>query len=279
MGGVMRSRKIMAAGSMVWPLFKLALFWFLFGQAVFVVAPRVGLPAAPFVYVAVAAFAMQAIGVLLTSLMAYGFSWRLCSLAVACLLIGIAITSTLSDIVSFGTDSSAWIFQRVADLAGSGPPHIEVQPLDSMPAKGQAETIPRLVFGNQTQKSKEETGRHGSIADPSSHHQTANSVDVDAQDPIDIVACEQTAHGLRVTLRNTGDRSVRNIRYRMSYHANAEGKQVRPSDEALITEEIPAGTTRTFELRNDSVNGKVYTAFTLLAWEAGPGSVISQQLQ
>jgi hypothetical protein len=66
----------------------------------------------------------------------------------------------------------------------------------------------------------------------------------------------------------------------MSYHSTAEGKQLRPADEALIAEVIPAGTTRTFELRNDSVNRKVYTEFTLLTWEAGPGSgVISQQLQ
>jgi hypothetical protein len=265
----------MAAGSLVWPLFKLAIFWFLFAQAVFIVTPKVGLPASPFVYVAVAAFALQAIGMLLTSLMAYGLSWRLCFLTVACLLIGIAITSTFSDIVSFGADSSAWIFQRVADLAGSGPPHIEMPPLDSMAAKDQVETTPRLVFGNPTQKSKEETQRHSSIADPTPRHQTGNHVDVDAQDPIDIVACEQIAHGLRVTLRNTGDLSVRNIRYRMSYHATAEGKQIRPADEALITAEIPAGTTKTFELRNDSVNGKVYTAFTLLAWEAAPGSELT----
>jgi hypothetical protein len=260
----MQSRKIMAAGSLVWPLFKLALFWFLFAQAVFVVAPKVSLPPSPFVYVAVAAFALQAIGVLLTSLMAYGLSWRLCFLTVACLLIGIAITSTFSAIASFGADSSAWFFGKIAEYAGSGPPHIEVQPLASTPARDQAEKTPKLDFGKQTQNSKEPTA--------SPVHQPGNHVNVDGQDPIDIVACDQIAHGLRVTLRNTGDRSVRKIRYRMSYHATAEGKQIRPADEALITAEIPAGTTRTFELRNDSVNGKVYTAFTLLAWEAAPSS-------
>ena len=268
----MRSRKIISASSLTWPLFKLALFWFLFAQAVFVVAPRVGLPASAFVYVAVAAFAMQAIGVLLTSLMAYGISWRLCFLAVACVLIGIAINSTFSAIVSFGADSSAWIFGKIATFAGSGPPHIEVEPVASVPAKGQAETTPKVVFGNHTQKSKEETRQHGSIAATSAQNQRANHVDVDPQDPIDIVACERTANGLRVTLRNTGDRNVRNIRYRVSYHATAEGNQIRPADEALITDVIPARTARTFELKNDSVNGKVYTSFTLLAWEAAPTS-------
>jgi hypothetical protein len=259
-------------------LFKLALFWFLFAQGVFVVAPKVGLPPEAFVYAAVAAFALQAIGVLLTSLMAYGFSWRLCFLAVACLVVGIAITSTFSAIISFGADSSAWVSRKIAEFAGSGPPHVEVQTLADTPARDQQETTPKLGFNKQTQSSKEETRRQDSNATTSSAHQTGTHVNVDAQDPIDIVACEQIADGLRVTLRNTGDRSVRNIRYRLSYHATAEGRQIRPADEALIIEEIPAGTTRTFELRNNSVNSQIYTAFALVGWDAAPRSeVVSQQ--
>src|SRR5437773_9780842 len=94
----MESHKGVQGSSFVWPLIKAAGFWFLFAEVALFVAPTVDTSARPFVYFAAAAFGLQSVGLLLGSLMAHGFSWRLGLYAGACAAAGIGICSMLPTI-------------------------------------------------------------------------------------------------------------------------------------------------------------------------------------
>ncbi len=157
-----------------------------------------------------------------------------------------------------------------------------MQPVDHLAAAAQ------LIFVKETHDSLVEARRHLlSIPQPAAEYKSAQAllhveqsrldevkVRKDARTnekaPIEIIASEQTEHGLRVTLRNNGKKSVRNIRYHVSYFRAADGWHIEPDEESLITKEIPPRETWTLELSGKTfVKGLVYGSFTVVSWEVG----------
>src|SRR5262249_9484654 len=97
--------------------------------------------------------------------------------------------------------------------------------------------------------------------------ETRNDVHPDENRPIRVLLSEQTGHGLRVTIRNNSRRSIRKIRYRVSYFKLADGTQIEPDNESMILIDIPPHITLTFEFSDERLNRGVYGAFQLISWD------------
>ena len=157
------------------------------------------------------------------------------------------------------------------------------QPVDHLAAAAQ------LIFVKETQESLAEARHHLlSIPKRAAEYKSAQAllhvaqsrqeetkirkdVGVNEKTPIEIIATEQTERGLRVTLRNNGKKSVRNIRYHVSYFRAGDGWHIDPDKESLITNEIPPHETQTLEFPDKNfVKGLVYGSFTVVSWEVGP---------
>ena len=279
-------RKSIRPGSLVWPLVKVAGFWCVFAQGALILAYTLDISPVRLVYFATAAFGLQSVGLLLGSLMAYGFSWRLGVYAVACVAVGIGICSMLPTVELDGAAGSSRI-SRGNDQSennqqsggGRGQPAGSVRPVDNL--SGAAE----LIFGKETEESLAEARRYLlSIPERSRGYRSAQALlhvienrleEINIQKggasaPLEIVAFEQTGHGLRVTLRNNSGKSIRNIRFRLSYFGVADGTQIEPDMESLIARDVPPRVTWTFELSSDSAKGNAYAAFTVLGWDVAP---------
>jgi hypothetical protein len=279
----MASHKGVPSRSFVWPLIKAAGFWFLFAEAALLIAPTADTSPQPFVYFAAAAFGIQSVRLLLGSLMAYGFSWRLGLYAAACVAVAIGICSMLPTIDLNGA-ASADRTSRRSDRSGGNPQGAgsvqqinTVRPVESL--SGAAE----LVFGKETEESLAEARRYLlTIPERSQTYKSAqallgvieNRLDEisirGSNAPIEIVAFEQTARGLRITLRNNSSKYIRNIRYRVAYFAVADGRHMEPDTESLLAKDMPPRFTATFELPKDSAKGNVYASFTVLSWDDAP---------
>jgi hypothetical protein len=257
---------------------KAAGFWFIFAQGAVLLAQSLDISPVRFVYFASVAFALQSIVVLVSAFIVDGFSWRLFFGAAACFFVGMEIFSPLPLI---GVDYSVgpdWLF-RNRNTTGN------VRPVEHLAAAAQ------LIFKGETQESLAEARRHLlSIPQPAAEYKSAQALlhvaqsredevkvrkDARASEraPIEIIKSEQTKRGLQVTLRNNGRKSVRNIRYHVSYFRAADGWHIGPDKESMITVEIPPHETWTLELYDKNlVKGLAYGSFTLVNWEVGPES-------
>ena len=279
-------RKSIRPNSLVWPLVKVAGFWCVLAQFALILSYTLDISPVPFVYFVTAAFALQSVSVLLGALFADGLSWRLFFCAGVCFVVGIGIFTALPLREVEYVAGPGWLFRSIA---GSGEDRNRTaanrQPVYLLSAAAQ------LIFEKETQESLAEARRHlVSIPQQSTEYRSAQALlhvvqsrqdevkirkDIHANEeaPIEIIASQQTEHGLRVTLRNNGKRSVRNIRYHVSYFRAADGWQIGPDKESLIIIEIPPHETSTLDLYDKNVvKGIIYGSFTVVKWEVGPVS-------
>jgi hypothetical protein len=218
----------------------------------------------------------------LGALFANGFSWKLLFTAAICLAIGISPLPLMKVDYAAGP---GWLFRGIAGPAEDRNRTLSVQPqkpVDHLVAAAQ------LVFAKETKGSLAEARQHLLLVPPPAAEYKSAQVllhvvesrlsdakvgkDVGANEkaPIEIIASEQAQHGLRVTLRNNGNKSVKNIRYHVSYFRVSDGQHLEPDKESLIIKEIPPRETRIFELSDKNIiKGFIYGSFTVVNWEVG----------
>src|SRR4030095_8892479 len=98
LGGIsMQSRKDRRQ-DFFWPLFRVALIWLVVAQGALMISPSLELSPEPFVYLAIVGFAVQSIRSLVSSVMAYGFSWRIYIILSVCLAAGTGLISRLPSV-------------------------------------------------------------------------------------------------------------------------------------------------------------------------------------
>ena len=252
---------------------KIAGFWCVFAQGALILTYTFHISAAPFVYFATLAFGLQSVFVLLGALFADGFSWRLFFGAGVCFAIGTGIFSALPSLDVDYEAGPGWIFRSIA-----GPRD------DRTRTAGSTQPVDYLADGSLNEARQ----RVASILRPAGADKSAQAVlhaaqshlnevkiekDVraDQKAPIEIIASEQTEHGVRVTLRNNLKKPIKNIRYRVSYFKAADGSpHIQPDKESLILIEIPAHESWILELSDKNVvKGLVYGSFTVVSWEVG----------
>ena len=275
-------RKNIRRSSLGWPLVKIAGFWFLFAEGTSIFARRLDISPVGFVYFATAAFALQSVVVLLGALLVNGFSLRLFFSAWVCFVVGTGIFSTLPSMEVDYAAAPRWLFRSLGfgkDRSRTG----STQPVDHLAAAA------HLIFVKKTQESSAEARRRLlSIPQTAAEYNSAQALlhvaqgrmdEVKTQKdapankraPIEIIASERTGQGLRVTLRNNLKKSVRNIRYHVSYF-RTDGWHIVPDKESLIIVEIPPDETRTLELSDKNVVEGLYGSFAVMGWEVGPVS-------
>jgi len=280
-------RKSMQA-SVTWSLVKVTGFWCVFAQSALLLTYMLGISPVRFFYIAAAGFGLQSIFVLLEGLFADGFSWKLFFSAAVCFALGMGIFSPLPLLKVDYAAGPAWLFRGVAGWREDG--KTNAQSLQAEPVN-QLAAAARLIFENETQESLVEGRRRLlSIPQPAAEYKSAQALlrvaesrlneprfqkDVGAKKkaPIESITSEQTEHGLRVTLQNNGNKSVGNIRYRVSYFRAVDGWHLEPDKESVIIKEIPPHQTRTFELSDKNiVKGLIYGSFAVVNWKVGPMS-------
>ena len=276
-------RKNIRPSSLGWPVVKVAGFWFLFAEGTSIFARRLDISPVGFVYFATAAFALQSVVVLLGALFLNGFSFRLFFSAGVCFVVGTGIFSTLPLMEVDYAAAPRWLFRSVGfGEDRSGTPG-STQPVDHLAAAA------HLIFVKETQDSLAEARRRLlSIPQPAAEYKSAQALlhvaqgrldEVKTQKdarankraPIEIIASGKTRQGLRVTLRNNLKKSVRNIRYHVSYF-RADGWHIVPDKESLLIIEIPPDETRTLDVSDKNVVEGLYGSFTVVGWEVGPVS-------
>jgi hypothetical protein len=262
--------------SIVWPLVKVAGFWFIFAQSALSLSDSLDISPVRSVYFASVAFALHSIVVLVRTFIVDGFSWRLFFGAAVSFAVGMEIFSPFPLMGDYSVGSGR-LFRNIT--AG------HVRPVDHLAAAA------RLIFVKETQQSLAEARRHLlSIPQPAAEYKSAQALLHVAQTreddvkirkgaraneraSIEIIESEQMQRGLQVTLRNNGKTSVRNIRYHVTYFRVADGWHIGPDKESLITVEIPPHETWTLKLYDKNlVKDLVYGSFTLVNWEFGPES-------
>ena len=286
--GVMQSLSGTHSGSFAWPLVKAAAFWFLFAQAASIVAPTIDTSPKVFAYVATAGFGVQALGLFLGSVMAYGFSWRIGVIAAVCLAVGLGIFSTLPTIALDHAAGTNWISQKIESAKSATGIVESLPPLGSVPPGDHLGPTAQLIFGKETQDALAEARRY-LISIPArspayksaqalldvvkrrlDEIETRNNVDPGENRPLHVLSVDQTGHGLRVTFRNNSQQSIRNVRYRVSYFRVADGRQIEPDNESLILIDIPPRVTWSFVLNDERLNRGVYGAFQVVSWDLEP---------
>jgi hypothetical protein len=271
-------RKYMRPRSLGWPLVKVAGFWFIFAQGALLLARRFEISPVWFVYFATAAFALQSVVVLLGAFFADGFSWRLFFGAGVCFAVGTGVFSTLPLMEVDYAAGPRWLLRSIGFGEDGSRTAGSTQPVDQLAAAA------HLIFLKETKESLAEARRHLlSIPQPAAEYKSAQALLNVAQDrldevkirkdapankraPVEVIASKQTGQGLQVTLRNNSKKSVRNIRYHVSYF-RADGWHVVPDKESLIIIEIPPDETWTLELSDKSVAKGLYGSFTVVSWE------------
>jgi hypothetical protein len=284
----MKSRKGIQSRSFAWPLAKAAGFWFVFAQAAEFVAPAIATSPRVFAYVAIAGFGVQALGLFLGSVMAYGFSWRIGVIAIVGAALGFGIFSTLPTIALDNAATPNWLSHAIESawtaggLLGEGPVARTPPPNDQLGSTAQ------LVFSKETQESLAAARRFLlSIPERSPVYKSAQALlavverrleeiktgknaDREETRPIHIISIEQTGHGLRVRLRNNTGQPVESIRYRISYFRMADGMLLEPDKESLMLIDIPPHVTWSFELNDEQLKHGVFGAFQVLGWNVEP---------
>lgn len=92
-----------------------------------------------------------------------------------------------------------------------------------------------------------------------------------AKVPIEIVGLDRSDNSLRVTFRNIGQKTVRRLRYSISYFRVADGWHVEPDSQSEIVAAIRPRETRTIEIHDDVLTGGAfYVSLSVMGWEAVP---------
>ena len=269
-------RKSIRRGSLGWPLVKVAGFWCVFAQGALILAYTVHISAVPFVYFATFAFGLQSVFVLLGTLFADGFSWRLFFGAGVCFAIGAGIFSALPPVDVDYEAGPGWLFQSITGLGGdrnrTAVSTQLVQPADYF-SQESFDKARRQLRSISPPAAKKKSAQAALYAGQShlNEVQIEKHVRAGEKAPIEIIASEQTEHGVRVTLRNNLKKPIKNIRYRVSYFKAADSSpHIQPDKESLILIEIPAHETWILELSDKNVvKGLVYGSFTVVSWEVG----------
>ena len=275
--------------SFAWPLVKAAAIWFIVAQLASIVAPTIDTSPKVFGYLAIAGFGVQVLGLLLGSVMSYGFSWRLGVIAAVCLAVGAGIFSSLPDFSLDGVPGADWITRRIeSEKNAVKTPNREPAPDKTTAPRDQLGRTAELIFEKETQESLAKARQYLlSIAVVSPMYKNAqallkivelrlsetdpgNDAQAKKKRPLQAVSVEQTGHGLRVALRNNTDQIIRNIHYRISYFRAADGSLIEPDKESLILIDIPPAVTRNFELNDERLKLGVYGAFQLFTWDLEP---------
>jgi hypothetical protein len=270
--------------SFFWRFVKIAGFWFIFAQGALILAPRFDTSPAWYVYVAMVAFALQSVAVLVSVLGANGLSWRLFFGAGVCIAVGIGLFSTVPLLQVGEAAGPDWLFRSIAGLVeGRNRIFGSPQPMDHLAAAA------KLIFEKGTQESLAEARQHLlSIPQPAAEYRSAQALLHVAQSrqnqakirkkilgkektSIEIIASEQTRQGFRVTLRNNLKKSIRNIRYHVSYFRAVDGSHIEPDKESLISREFSPHETSNVEFSDKhAAQDLVYGAFTVVSWEVVP---------
>jgi hypothetical protein len=283
----MQSRKARQS-DFFWPLFRAALIWLVVAQGALMISPSLELSPEPFVYLAIVGFAVQSIRSLVTSVMAYGFSWRIYIILSVCLAAG---TGLLSRLPSVDLDWAVLAESISAEVQWA---RNEIALLDRLPWLDNRQEPDSLgptakrIFAKETPESLAEARRslHAIPERSPSYNQSRALLkvvdrrleDVESKDgarrnkkrPIQTTSVEQTGHGLRVTLRNNSKQSVRNIRYRIEYFRADDGAQIDPENLSWIRAQIPPGATSKFEINDARLNREIFGSFSIVSWDSEP---------
>jgi hypothetical protein len=251
---------------------KVAGFWCVFAQVALIFAYMLNISAAPFVYFATAAFGLQAVFVLLGALFVYGFTWKLFLGAGVCLVVGTGIFSALPSMEVDYTTGPGWLFRSIAGSEDRTGTAGSTRPVDYL-AEESLNKARRKVVSILKPPAADKSAQALLHSAQSRLNEVKIREDARTNEkaPIEIISSEQTEHGLRVTLRNNGKNSIKNIRYRVSYFNAEDGSPQRePDKESLIAIEIPSHETWILELSDKNVvKGLVYGSFTVESWEVG----------
>jgi hypothetical protein len=255
-----------------------AAFCFLFAQISWIVGPN-NPSSIWFVYIAIAAFAGYGMSLVFASFLASGLSSKVWVLIAASLILSVGIRSTMLPILSHGGLAEDGTYLKIREFAKE---HLfraqALVPEEELRAGAQ------LVFGKESPESLQEARKHlVLIPESSPSYKSAQALLNIVQHrldqttvrnrvnrnpvAIDVMAVEQSEHGLLVTLQNNTCQKLRNIRYRVSYFRTTDGTQIQPDLESTIGKPLPARTKQTFDLSNDSAKD-VYRSFTLIRWDA-----------
>lgn len=284
----MKSRGGNQAGSFAWPLVKAAGFWFLFAEAAGLVAPTIDASPQTFAYVAIAGFGVQALGLFVGSVMAYGFSWRIGLIGIVGAALGFGIFSTLPTTALDRAIAPNWLSQAIESARNAGGILGGLSPVAGTPPANQLGPTAQLVFGRETQESLAAARRAlFKIPEQSPAYNSAQALlkfvelrleeiksekhaNPDETRPIHIMSIVQTGHSLRVTIQNNTGHTVRSIRYRVSYFRIGDGTLVEPDKESLMLIDIPPRVPWTFEMNDDQLKHDVYGAFQVVSWDVEP---------
>jgi len=283
----MESRKAKQS-DFFWPLVKAAGISLLVAQGALMVSPSLELSPEPFVYLAIVGFAAQSIRVLVSSVLADGFSWRIYIILSVCLAAGTGIVSRLPSVDLSGSNIAELVSQKMqgardemAGLERLAWPDTGQQPNSLGPTAKRIfrkETPESLAEARQYLRAIPErspTYNHSrallNVADHRlSEIESKNTVSRTKKKPIQTTSVEQTGHGLRVTLRNNTLQTVRNIRYRVEYFRAEDGVQIDPASVSGITAQIAPHGTSTFEINDARVNPAIYGSFSIVSWDSEP---------
>ena len=217
----------------------------MFAQGALILAYAVHISAVPFVYFATFAFGLQSVFVLLGTLFADGFSWRLFFGVGVCFAIGTGIFSALPSVDVDYEAGPGWLFQSITGLGGdrnrTAVSTQLVQPANYF-SQESFDKARRQLRSISPPAAKKKSAQAALYAGQShlNEVQIEKHVRAGEKAPIEIIASEQTEHGVRVTLRNNLKKPIKNIRYRVSYFKAADSSpHIQPDKESLILIEIP----------------------------------------
>jgi hypothetical protein len=269
------------------PLVKAAGFWFVGAQAALLIAPTLRVTPRALVYLATAGFGVHSVQILLRSVIASGFSWRICLMVVACLAAGVGMSSTL-ELPWHNPALPQWAHQTFDGLEhGVKTVPVILPSIDQRHQDDKLGEAAALIFVKGTQDSVKEARSYlAAVPADSAEYKSAQDLLQITDDRFDqstmaggnrkasveIVSSQQTPQGLRVTLRNNTDQSVRNIRYRILNFKVADGRHVHPDEESVLLNELPPREARRFDLSENNPKENTFRALSLVGWDSVPTS-------
>ena len=269
--------------SIVWHLLKVAGLWFAVGQAAVIAANTYGLPSKPFTYLAMAIFFLHSVLVIYdTSSSNDTGSGKLYSGGITIVLVGgvifLSLRATQTDDFQGARKRTAFILRDFSDwVAGTD------QTIHDMGARDHLAAAVKLIFEQGTRLALNLARQHLQRIPPNAvEYASAQNLlsiadarlreldkIVKGQSPIEITRREQEDGRYRVTVRNSGSFSVKNVHYRVTYFRIPSGFHVEPDTEGVISKPLRPQESRTVEVVDDILETPVHASFSIVNWEAG----------
>jgi hypothetical protein len=278
------------ATGVAWPLLKAIVLWFLLGLGASRLAMSLGTSPFPFALFFTLALVLHVATVWLRAALVDGVSVKLRVTVIACFFVCIAMFTTLRQTDHGVVDAIIEAFGLMGQSADRASVAVDetfrrMRPADHLTAAN------NLIFGKETQKATLDEARlHlGSIPPGTTEYRSAQALlqvvenrqnELEAQNgnepakvPIQIIASERAGDHLRVTFRNVGTKTVRRIRYSVSYFRVADGWHVEPDKQSEIVSTMRPGEKRTIDISDEVLTGRDFNAsFSISGWEVVPGS-------